>query len=354
MFPFFGTILTVQHSPVIGAARGLAIILVVYGHIIQRTMMANGADFFSNPAFKAVYTFHMPLFVFISGYLVFFSLSRRSEREVFKSRCKSLLVPFLSWGVLGIVTGYIVNVWDGKSAGINLPWDLADQLFIHPAVWFLFTLFVLSCLLLGAVKLEKRLGAWVFAVIYLLLLAIPYNDYCSLYYIKWFYVFYAAGYLVNKHGIKITDRALNLAVFAAALLLFIILVSFWTADDFIYINKMGFGLNRLGYRYLTGFLGILIVLYTGALCSKTKIGGLLDYIGIYSLDIYLIQRYLVEGLYPRFVQSAHINFDFNSPFFLYFFAPMMALAFTGLCMVISRALIRKSDVLNRLLLGGRA
>lgn len=343
-----------QRSLTISAARGLAIILVVYGHVIQRTMMANGADFFSNPAFKTVYTFHMPLFVFISGYLMFFSLSRRNEAEVFKSRCKSLLVPFVSWGILGIISGYIVNVWDGKGLGINLPWDLADQLLIHPAVWFLFTLFVLSCLLLAAVKLEKRFGAWIFAAVYLLLLAIPYNDYCSIYYIKWFYVFYAAGYLVNKHGITITDRALNLAVFAVSLLLFIILVSFWTVDDFIYINKMGFGLNRLGYRYLVGFLGIVIVLYTGALCSKTKIGGFLDYVGIYSLDIYLIQRYIVEGLYPRLVQRLHLSFDFNSPLFLYVFAPVAALLLTGLCVVISRALIRKSDVLNRLLLGGRA
>ena len=324
-----------SRSLTIGAVRGIAIILVVYGHVIQRTMAANNADFFLNPAFKIIYTFHMPLFFFISGYLMALSLSRKSIGDTFKARCKTLLIPFISWGILGIIADHVFHT---TGAG---------------AIWFLFALFISSCLLLCSIQLEKRFTAAIFAVVYFLLLLIPYNEHFFLYYIKWFYLFYAGGYLVNKYGIKITDKPINRAAPFIALLLFMALASFWTTSDYIYINRMGFALDRLAYRYIVGFLGIAIVFTVGAYCSRTKIGHALDRIGIYSLDIYLIQRYVVEGIYPRLVQHLHMNFDFNAPFFLYFFAPLAALLFTGLCIVISKLLIRRSAVLNRLLLGGR-
>ena len=83
-----------QHkNPTIDIARGIAIILVVYGHVIEHSMAPWSAseDFFQNPVFKIIYTFHMPLFVFISGYLMANSLNKHSIGEVFRSRCKSLL-----------------------------------------------------------------------------------------------------------------------------------------------------------------------------------------------------------------------------------------------------------------------
>ncbi len=345
----------------IGTVRGIAIILVIYGHVIQRSMSAGGGDFFLNPVFKIIYTFHLPLFVFISGYLMTFSLSKRSVSEVFKTRCKSLLVPYVSWGILGIMTNYFLNIIDGKNIGvINFPWDLLDQLLLNPAVWFLFTLFILSCILLYSVKLQPQFGTIIFIVIYFLILIIPYNNYCSLYFIKWFYLFYMTGYFINKCGIKITNKFIDRMVFFISLIMFGIFASYWTKNDYIYINKLSFISNqyfdeilRIIYRYIMGFLGILIAFHIGTYFSNTKVERSLGYIGIYSLDIYLIQRYIVEGIYPRIVYNAHINFDCNSPFFLCVFAPLVTTLFVGTCILISKLLLRRNYLLNRLLLGDR-
>ena len=345
----------------ISAVRGIAIILVVLGHVIQRTMAASGADFFLNPAFKMIYTFHMPLFVFISGYLMAYSLNRRNVSEVFRAKCKGLLVPFVAWGILEALTFYLLNAVDGKAVNIfNFPWDALDQLLLHPSIWFLFTLFILSCLLLCSIKLQERLGKMIFVAAYFLILLLPYNDYCSLYYIKWFYLFFMAGYFINHAGIKITNKAAQKAAAFVLLIVFVVLASFWTKNDYIYINKMNFlpgqyfgEVLRLVYRYVVGFLGIGITFYIGACLAKTKAGRLLGYVGVYSLDIYLIQRYIVEGFYPRVAAKVHINFDFNSLFFLGFFAPLLSAFFIFLCILISQQLIRRSQVLNRLLLGGR-
>ncbi len=348
-------------DPTIDIIKGMAIILVVYGHVIEHGMAPNAQDFFLNPVFKLIYTFHMPLFVFMSGYLMAFSLSRRSLRGAFKVKCKSLLVPFLSLGVLGIAVSYFFNVIFGKAGGVfNFSQDLIDQLLLRPSAWFLFTLFILSALLIYSIHLEKRLGVVGFLSIYFLMLVIPYNDYCCIYYIKWFYLFFLTGYLINRYHLRITYPMGQTAVFFISLIMFIGLVPFWTTQDYIYINKMNFVSNqyfheilRIMYRYFMGFLGIIISFYIGAKLSRTKIAPVLRYVGTYALDIYIIQMCIVEGVYPRLVYKMHSHLDFNSPLVLYILAPLLVIFFVGLCMLISKLLIRKNSLLGRLLLGGR-
>lgn len=52
-----------QRVEYIDAMRGFAIILVIIGHLIQ-TYYCN---VYSNAIFRVIYSFHMPLFFFISG-----------------------------------------------------------------------------------------------------------------------------------------------------------------------------------------------------------------------------------------------------------------------------------------------
>jgi fucose 4-O-acetylase-like acetyltransferase len=348
-------------NPTLDIAKGIAIILVVYGHVIQHSMEPWSAqDFFLNPVFKIIYTFHMPLFVFISGYLMAYSLNRKSEQDVLKSRCKSLLVPCVFLGVLGTIMAYVLNIIFGNNTGrIDLAGDLANQL-LKPSVWFLYTLFVLSALLIISVKLEKRFGAIIFTVIYLLLLSIPYNNYFDLYYIKWFYLFYFSGYFFNKYNIKIPDTAVQKLVFLFSLILFSLLLACWNTNDYIYINKMNFisnqyfyGIARVIYRYIMGFLGIIIIFYLAGYLLRTKIASLLGQIGVYSLDIYIIQMFLLEGIYPRFIHKAHIQLDLNSPWVLFLVAPLITVFFVSVCILSSRSLIRKNPLLDKLILGGR-
>lgn len=349
--------------PAIDIAKGLAIILVVYGHVIEHSMAPwNSPDFFQNPVFKVIYTFHMPLFVFISGYLMANSLNRHSVDDVFKSRCKSLLVPFITLSILGLLVLHVFNMAFGNNAGsVGVVRELADQLFLKPPVWFLFTLFMVSNILLCSVKLEKRLGIIIFLFIYFLLMIIPYNNYCALYFIKWFYLFYLAGYFINRYGIKISNGAFRKLVLPFVLVLFIWLVTYWNKNDYIYINKISFISNhyvgeflRVIYRYVVGFLGIIITFYLAQGLSKSSMASMVGRIGTYALDIYILQIFIVEGIYPRLIYKAGIHLDFNDPFVLYVFAPLLTVFFVGSCMVISKILIRKIPLLNKFLLGGRA
>jgi len=348
-------------NPTIDIVKGLAIILVVYGHVIEHGMAPQGKDFFLNPVFKVIYTFHMPLFVFISGYLVALSLKKRSPMDVFKRKFDSLLVPFVSLAILGIIVSYGLNIlFANNSGGVNFLQDLLDQLLLKPSVWFLFTLFILNCLLLCSVHWAKRFGPAIFLGTYFLILVIPYNDYFCFYYIKWFYLFFLAGYFISPYDLRITHQTIRTVAVGISVLIFIGLLPYWTTQDYIYINRMNFESHRyvyeivrIVYRYMMGFLGIMISFYTGKYLTRTPIASFLESVGTYSLDIYIIQMCIVEGIYPRLMGRAHGYFDFNSPWVLYVGAPVLTMFFVGLCMLISKLLIRKDLLLGRVLLGGR-
>lgn len=76
--------------------KGVAIFLVVYGHIIQYCIKNKG-DFFLNLVFKIIYSFHMPLFMIISGYLFYNTLQNNKQiKQLIYKKFKQLIVPAIS------------------------------------------------------------------------------------------------------------------------------------------------------------------------------------------------------------------------------------------------------------------
>ena len=61
----------------IDIVKAVAIILVVFGHCIQYgsgSEFLSSTAFFENKVFIFIYSFHMPLFMLVSGYLFAYSL----------------------------------------------------------------------------------------------------------------------------------------------------------------------------------------------------------------------------------------------------------------------------------------
>ena len=76
--------------PYIDALRGFAILLVIAGHVIQTLYGTDGL------VFRYIYSFHMPLFVFLSGFVSY-------KIETWKSvgkRFLQLIVPFFCYNVI--------------------------------------------------------------------------------------------------------------------------------------------------------------------------------------------------------------------------------------------------------------
>jgi fucose 4-O-acetylase-like acetyltransferase len=332
-------------------AKGIGIILVVWAHVIQNSMAPLGGDFCSNRVFIVICSFHMPLFMFISGYLLAYSLEKRSWQEVLIVRCKTVLVPCLCWDALGLITAYGLYLVNGEWLG-SKAWF----------IWFLYALFGLNALLLASLGLKKILGPACIWVVYGLVLVLPFSDFGALYFIKWFYLFFLAGYLLSKNKIPIIATRGWALVFTVCLVIYLALLRYggWGKDDYIALNHLHIlsddpvrGLMRLAYRYALGGLGILMSLQLAAGLSTTKAGKYLGIIGANTLGIYVIQRYVIEGLYPRLFAKAHLCMDFGSPLFSMLYVPAVTALGVYLCMLISKHGLTKSKILNGLFLGGR-
>jgi fucose 4-O-acetylase-like acetyltransferase len=210
----------------IDRARGLAILLVVFGHLVAREPPAGAAGYEHLRAL--VYLFHMPLFFYLSGYT---SWQRGPGAEIrWRRAIRRKLLPFAAFGV-AVVAGKLLlrghipldNAPPGLAPGLTaLFWDTAHS----PAlsVWFLIALFVYD---LGGRVLCRRLGpaVAVAAAAGLYLLVLPERLYLDR--IGEYAIFYAAGACAAGGGeawLGVLDRhrplfagGFALALFAAGL-----------------------------------------------------------------------------------------------------------------------------------------
>lgn len=216
----------------IEAVKGLAIVLVVFGHLIARQDPA-GVHWYE-PLRRAVYAFHMPLFLYLSGLVAAYSgLLRRPRTDFFPlaaARARRLLVPFFGLGVL-IVLGKLavarVAAVDNAPTGLGtgllaLIWNTGHS----PAlsIWYLFVLFVVS---LGSVLLLNGRTArlpWLLAGA-LVLFWIPLPEYLYLDRIGMFAPFFLFGALCGFAGARWDgwmDRAWPWAIAAFAVALAVV------------------------------------------------------------------------------------------------------------------------------------
>ena len=81
-------------------AKVFAIYLVALGHLLSKT----GSEGY---IFNFIYSFHMPFFFFISGYL--FRIKENGLVDFLKSSFRSLLVPYILLNLIG--NAFLIPTW---------------------------------------------------------------------------------------------------------------------------------------------------------------------------------------------------------------------------------------------------
>lgn len=133
----------------VDAARGVAIVLVVIGHVVvglyQRGIVSEALF---AAVYQRIYAFHMPVFFAISGMFVTATLARATVPAFLRSRLKRLFWPMVLWTYLFIA----MKVAAGSLA--NSPAAPEDLLvlpvpgYLH--LWFLWALLLIQLSLLAA------------------------------------------------------------------------------------------------------------------------------------------------------------------------------------------------------------
>lgn len=335
----------------INVVKGAAMFLMLWGHCIE--CCANGTFTpFDHPLFLGIYSFHMPLFMLVSGYLFFFSFRKRELKPLLIHRTQGLLQPIVLGGVLNQF--FMVLLYKGMDWGATfLGGSLMPGL---NTFWFLWC--VLACSIVVSVACKVTRHWWLQGILLVLgsgfIILFPSPDlFLSM------YPFFLLGFFYAKWEIQVPAwvrrlRYLSLAAFP-------VLVSFYETSDSFYITPVynrSIGITASAvvdlYRTAVGLAGSLFVmtllweavrwLYGRRVLEKLLLP--LERMGKNSLQLYCISTALISGylpvLYP--IAAASIGYNvFEGRMWLYdfVFTPLLAAAYAvliGLIIVILKKL----------------
>lgn len=276
--------------------KGFAMVLVILGHCIQFVYAPEGYE--QNFFFRVIYSFHMPLFMFISGYTVALT-NIAISRKWLTRRAVSLMIPFITWAVISS----IVHAWKDAPAFF---WHII--LYPENGMWFLLVLFYNCAVLylagLARSRIRSKYGDLAYAAALLILMLIP-GDYFGLGLLKYHFAFYVTGYLWDRYWVKV-EPGLRRVIKIGACVLFPAGAVLWRWNEvpvFAPLLAGLFGRNPqvmvllnaffLVYRkYFVALLGIgfcfALFGWIGKRFGDVKV---LSFIGKYTIEIYVMQFY---------------------------------------------------------------
>lgn len=330
--------------------KGYAILLVIIGHSLQYGCgLLNNNQFFSNNIFKIIYTFHMPLFILISGYLFFYSEKKRDLITVIKDKFLTLIIPLLA---------FCVVLFFSLSLMHRLPFNINSLInVIITRYWFFWAIFILSIIVSF---INKKINSKFINFIFLLFFIISYfiPDVWLLSLINYSYPFFIIGYLSCKNDIFNRNFIKKYLSFYLVIfnILFIIMLFFFKDNYYIYVSNYyifnGNGLSFMifvnVYRFIIGLVGsicsIINIYYLSKLFNRFSfIKDIFIYLGKNSSGIYGISCIIFELI---FIPNATI-FKFN-----YFLVLIESVLVIVVCLIIIK-LLSLSKVTNKLFLGGK-
>lgn len=159
-------------------AKGLGIFLVVLGHVVTGEPPA-GNDWYGVMR-TALYAFHMPFFIYLSGYIFFYTRSHVRAWDGFWTfagrRAERLLVPFALFGLVIVFGKHFASSFihvdnlapDILSDLVNLFWNTGQS--AAKSVWYVFVLFEMTLFAVIALRLVKSPLFWFLVAVPLSLL----------------------------------------------------------------------------------------------------------------------------------------------------------------------------------------
>ncbi|MBC1501861.1 acyltransferase family protein [Listeria weihenstephanensis] len=203
-------------------AKGIGIILVVYGHVLRGVFEA-GLDI-STQLFvyedSFIYSFHMPLFFFLSGLFANHML-KHTFSHVLKNKARTMLYPYFLWS---IIQGGIMFFLSAYTNGSTTLADIV-KIPIEPIAqfWFLYVLFLISILYF---VLRSKLASNIVIVISFVLLCIaPLLNFWVLVPLGQNFFFFVLGSVMNKDKLgSLLTKKINFIAIPIYILINIILI----------------------------------------------------------------------------------------------------------------------------------
>ena len=183
-------------------AKGFAIFLVVLGHSVQYFLCRD--DYVNHPLWIFIYSFHMPFFMLLSGYVV--GLKGRIKLDIGR-KVKRLLVPYFAWAIVNWIAMTIIKGYD--------PYRVLNYIYTPSmgGLWYLWALFFIYILHSGICivfqNITYRAASFFIITAILFLLSNFFEGHYGLSEIAKYFPYYVIGFYMGtkkflEKGISIT------------------------------------------------------------------------------------------------------------------------------------------------------
>lgn len=268
--------------------KGFGILLVVCGHIFE------GSSFS-----KWIYSFHIPLFFIISGFLLKYNdYKEESFKEFAKKRIMSLAIPYIFFSLINIILKYIfLEVKINEFIYDLLRVIVGQSIF---AMWFLPALFISEILFFILNKyLKKR---YVFIIICILMslgFLIHYIKY-NIIMLVFAREFIALGFICLGYY---TFESINNIKLSYLSILIIIIINIIISQINTSIDLWSLCFGNIAFYILSSVLGSMATIFFFKKLDKNKV---LYYWGKNSLIIMSTHQILLELI------SKNLNYQIES------------------------------------------
>ena len=291
--------------PWIDYARGIAILLVLYRHVFIGIKIS-GADISHYPLLEKgnimFFSFRMPLFFMLSGVFLGVSLAKRGLGHFVETKWKTLLYPYLIWGLFQITLQFALKQY--VNAGRTW-WDYLYIIYRPREIdqfWYLYALFNTS-VLYAIIRAKLRLTGFYQLLIGLVMFYISgllvRNDIHIgfVHDVIHYYIYIAVGdnlssFILDKKNVPLFSSwklfAVSLPIFAAAQYYFLVTnlahagIDGAKADYFNYVEDW----QPLLFLVIA-FSGCIFMINISFILQRYHTFILLRFIGYHSLYIYL-------------------------------------------------------------------
>src|SRR5699024_6427142 len=143
----------------IDVARAIGIFFVVLGHAFPDASLEGGVqNSVWRVVFNIIYSFHMPLFIFLSGFVSDkFSIDVQDCWNRTLKKFKRLMVSYFCWGILYIPFRILLAQYASAEFNIARIWRILIGENPYSGLWFLYALFMISIIFIWLIRSDRGL-----------------------------------------------------------------------------------------------------------------------------------------------------------------------------------------------------
>lgn len=290
----------------IDIAKGITITLVIIGHALPN-LKGEIPKGFPDILMQVIYSFHMPVFFFLSGLLAYKILSfTKIEYGYLASKAKRLIIPYFFCGAVYVVMRAVfANLLEVKYKSSEW-WKIIVGINPNYELWFLYILFICFTLAVFFVRTKSVIPIIIITAIISVCFGFLTEDgfavLNSVSKICKNFVFFIVGMYVGTNYENIKDK-LKWPVALIAL-------PFFIGANVIIINTEIIILSNAA-KLVSSFTGIMIIGWISIQISKTIASRPTESLGKNSMCIYIMSGFILPMIQEVLLGKAKMSYSLS-------------------------------------------